>query len=138
MSSIVFSAEPTVAEIERAIAVSAAETAALQARLSDRVSLADYAPKVTVVNGTNLWTAALQRALDEHEIVVIPARQAAYYIDGTVRMPSNRRIEAEGATIALLPGTDVVMLRNEKASDGTLAPTHQNPRNDNIATIGGR
>jgi hypothetical protein len=138
MSSIVFSAEPTVAEIERAIAVSAAETAALQARLSDRVSLADYAPKVTVVNGTNVWTAALQRALDEHEIVVIPARQAAYYIDGTVRMPSNRRIEAEGATIALLPGTDVVMLRNEKASDGTLAPTHQNPRNDNIAIIGGR
>lgn len=137
-SSITYAAEPTAAEIESAIIASAAETAALQAKLSDRVSLADYAPKVTVVNGTNVWTAALQQAIDEHEIVVIPARQATYYIDGTVRIPSNRRIEAEGATIALLPGTDVVMLRNEKAADGTLAPTHQNPRDDNIAIIGGR
>lgn len=137
-SSVVCAAEPTVAEIENTIAVSAAETAALQAKLSDRVSLADYASKVKVVSGTNVWTEALQQALNEHEIIVIPAREAKYYIDGTMRIPSNRRIEAKGATITLLPGTDVVMLRNERASDGTLAPTHQNPRDDNIAIVGGR
>lgn len=138
MSSIVSAAEPMAAEIVSAIAVSAAETAALQARLSDRVSLDEYATAVRAVNGTNVWTSALQQALDEHEIVVIPAREARYYIDGTVRMPSNRRIEANGAKIALLPGTDVVMLRNEKASDGTLAPTHHQVRDDNVALVGGR
>ena len=100
--------------------------------------MTDYAHLVTRVNGTNVWTAALQAAVAAHEIVRIPASERPYYVDATVRVPSNRRIEATGATVALLPGTRVLMLRNEHAPDGTLAPIPPGSRDRNIAVVGGR
>ena len=75
LAAAALAAEPAVDEIEREIAASARETAARQARLKDRVSLAEYAALVRTAGGTNIWTAALQKALDEHEIVVVPARR---------------------------------------------------------------
>ena len=71
-------------------------------------------------------------AVAAHEIVRIPASERPYYVDATVRVPSNRRIEATGATVALLPGTRVLMLRNEHAPDGTLAPIPPGSRDRNI------
>ena len=84
--------------------------------LNDRVRLDAYVPEVR--NGCEIWTAALQAALRAHEIVVIPARETPYFIDGTVVIPSNRRIEAHGAVIRLTPECDVLMLRNEHTADG--------------------
>ncbi len=123
--------------IEKSVAAADAAIDAAQAKLKDAASLADYRALVTSVNGTNVWTAALQTALREHEIVRIPAQEGYYWIDGTVCIPSNRRIEAAGAKISLLPGTRVLMLRNEHTPDGTLAPIAGAPRDANIAVVGG-
>jgi hypothetical protein len=128
----------TYAKIEAAVAASDRAIADAQAGLKDAASLADYARLAVRANGTNVWTAALQTALREHEIVRIPAAAEPYYIDASVLVPSNRRVEAYGATVALLPGTRTLMLRNEHAPDGTLAPVPADSRDRNIAIVGGR
>ncbi len=125
--------------IEREVAAACGEIDALQAKLSDACSIVDYRPLVKCVNGTNMWTAALQKALDEHEIVRIPASDEKYFVDGTVVLPSNRRIEAAGATIRMADGMRTVLLRNSSALDGTLMPIPASARrDDNIAVVGGR
>jgi hypothetical protein len=127
------------ARIENQVAAACRETEARQAALKDVCSIADYRSLVKSVNGTNMWTAALQKALDEHEIVRIPASADPYFFDGTVTVPSNRRIEAAGATIRLADGMRTVLLRNAGAQDGTLAPIPSSARrDDNIAVVGGR
>lgn len=128
----------SVAEIERQIAASDAAIAADQARLKDRVSLEAYRSLVRTVKGRRVWTAAIQKAVDEHEIVVIPASSEPYWIDGSIVVPSDRRIEAKGAHLSLVPGTDVVMLRNRNVVDGTLKPIPPGNRDRNIAIVGGR
>lgn len=130
--------EPTVAEIEREIAASEQMVRGWQAQLAKRGSLDSYRAEVTRVNGTNVWSAAFQKALVENEIVVIPASDAVYYLDKTVVIPSNRRIEAKGATVSLLPGMDNVMLRNEQVGDGTLRPNAVPKLDRNVAIVGGR
>lgn len=124
--------------IEAAVAASDVALDAAQAVLTNACSVTDYAHLVARVNGTNVWTAALQAAVTAHEIVRIPASERPYYVDAAIRVPSNRRIEAAGATVALLPGTCVLMLRNEHAPDGTLAPIPSGSRDRNIAVVGGR
>ena len=124
--------------IEREVEAACREIDEGQATLSDRCSLADYRALVRAVNGTNMWTAALQKALDEHEIVTIPASPEKYFFDGTVVVPSRRRIEATGATIRLADGVRTVLLRNASAQDGTLAPIPAGTRDGNIAIVGGR
>ena len=125
--------------IEHKVAEACRETELRQSLLSDICSLADYRMLVKSVGGTNMWTVALQRALDEHEIVRIPASDETYFFDGTVKVPSNRRIEAAGATIRLADGMRTVLLRNANAQDGTLAPIPvSTQRDDNIAIVGGR
>ena len=124
--------------IERNVEAAVAENAVRQAALKDRCSLADYCSFVRDVNGTSVWTVALQKALDEHEIVTIPAAGTPYLIDAPVLVPSNRRIEAKGATVRLLDGTRTLLLRNRAAADGTLAPIPSGTGDDNIAVVGGR
>lgn len=124
--------------IESAVAASDADLARRQAALTDVCSLDAYRAVVKNVNGTNVWTAALQAAVRDHAVVRIPASDETYWIDATVVIPSNRRIEASGARISLLPGTCVLMLRNEHAPDGTLAPIRGVARDVNIAVVGGR
>jgi len=102
--------------------------------LSDRVSLAEYRDLAE----DGIWTAALQKALNEHEIVVIPPSGIPYLIDDTVTIPSDRRIEAEGAVIRLTPECKVLMFRNEHTVDGTHAPADAAERDHNISICGGR
>ncbi len=105
--------------------------------LRDRVSLTEY--RDLVRNGPHgaVWTEALRRALDEHEVVVIPASEEAYWLDGTVAIPSNRRIEAVGAVIRMVPEYPYVMLCNRHVHDGTLAPIDTSDRDENISIHGG-
>ncbi len=125
------------AAIERVAEGAAAENAALQAGLADRCFLTDYQALVRPVNGTNAWSDAFQRALDEHEIVVVPASERPYHIDRPIVVPSNRRIEATGATVRLLDGVQTIMLRNRRTADGTDRPIPAGGRDANIAIVGG-
>jgi len=126
----------TKAEIREKLARMAAENQALIAQLTDRVSLTTYAH---LVREGNVWTDALQTALNEHEYILIPAASAPYMIDNTVTIPSNRHIEAEeGAVIRLCEGVRVLMLRNEHTQDGTHAPISRENRDSNISINGGR
>lgn len=70
-------------------------------RLNDRISLEAFRALVRKDGEKEIWTDALQAAVNAHEIVIIPARTEPYYIDSTVVLPSDRRIEAAGATVRL-------------------------------------
>jgi hypothetical protein len=124
--------------IVREVTRAGEEIDARQRALAKRASLADYRHLLTCVNGTNMWTRALKKALDENEIVRIPGTGETYFVDGTIRVPSNRRIEAHGATIRLADGVRTLLLRNANAKDGTLSPIPAGARDTNIAICGGR
>jgi len=123
--------------IER-VGAMAEVNAAAQAALRDRVSLEEYRHLTRESAEGCIWTDALQAALREHEIVVIPAAAQPYLIDATVTVPSNRRIEAAGAAVRLAEGVVMLMLRNEHTADGTHRPIPAGTRDENIAVVGGR
>ena len=124
----------TKAEIRERLECMARENHALIKTLSDRADLTAYAH---LVREGKIWTDALQAALREHEIVHIPS--GLYLMDGSVTIPSNRRIEAdEGAVIRLMEGVRVLLLRNEHTQDGTHAPISRENRDVNISICGGR
>lgn len=123
-------------EIREKLSRMVAENRTLIEALTDRASLVDYAH---LVRPGNIWTDALQAALNEHEYVEIPAADAPYMIDGTVIVPSDRHIEAaDGAVIRQAEGVRVLMLRNEHTQDGTHAPITKENRDRNISINGGR
>jgi len=128
-----------VLSFETAVLGVSVENEGLQNRLADRCVLTDYSPSVRTCGVTNIWTDALQTALREHEVVVIPASDKPYYIDRSVVVPSNRRIEAVGATIRATRDLRSVLFRNEHVADGTLRPIPVGSTRDrNIAFVGGR
>lgn len=82
--------------------------------LKDSVNLLEYKG---LVKENEIWTAALQKAVNEHEIIYIPAGE--YWIDDTIILPSNRMILAdENAVIKKVKGMNVLMLRNSMTKDG--------------------
>ena len=68
-------------QIENKLAAARETALNLAGTLTDRTSLLDYASLVRTVNGIEIWTEALRRAVSEHEIIVIPPRDEPYYID---------------------------------------------------------
>ncbi len=106
--------------------------------LRDAVLLTEYASLAKVTEIGTVWTASLQAALDEHEIIIIPASDEVYFIDDTVTIPSNRRISAYGAAVRLTPDCDVLMLRNKNTLDGTHLPFDRSSPDVNISICGGR
>lgn len=105
--------------------------------LTDSCELTDYASLTYEKDGFTVWTKALQTALNEHEAVVIPPSDIPYGIDGTVAIPSGRKITAYGAEILQLPEVRVLMLRNEHTQNGTHAPIPGTDRDSDIAVMGG-
>lgn len=131
------------AQIEATLRKMREENLALANALSNEVVLTDY--RTLVVEKTNdgiavdVWTAAFQTALNEHQIVRIPKKDTPYWIDATVTIPSNRKIIAEdGAVIKQMKDVKVLMLRNEHTADGTHAPIPAGTADRNITIIGGR
>ena len=124
--------------IERAIAEMDARNAAAERSFGVELSVTSRADKVRCVNGTNVWTDAINAALRDSQVVRIPASGTPYYVDGTIIVPSCRKIMAEGATISLLPPCDTVLLRNANAADGTLRPNDRSTGDRNICIVGGR
>jgi len=125
-------------KIYRAALEAKERNAAAIAELTDAVSLEEYRHLVRRAECGEIWTEALQTALREHQIITIPASDTVYWLDTTVTVPSNRRIEAAGATIRLTPECKIVMLRNEHTHDGTHAPIDTGDRDRNISIHGGR
>lgn len=117
-----------------------AQADALINALSDRVLLTDYSALAVKESSLEIWTAALRKALSEHEIVVIPARDEPYYIDDKIVIPSDRRIIATGAVIRQTPDCPLLMLTCESAANGTHAPidAQAHPLCRNISVEGGR
>ncbi len=62
-----------------------------------------------------VWTAAMQAALDAQGSLHIPARERPYYLDGPIVLKSGQRLTADPkAEIRLKPGCNTCMLRNER------------------------
>ena len=123
-------------EILDALARTERENRRLIGQLTDEVSLLAYRSRARGPEDALLWTDALQAALDEHQIVRIPA--GLYLLDGSVTIPSNRHIEAEeGAVIRLTPGTRVLMMRSRHTQNGTHRPIDPSRRDVNISINGG-
>lgn len=108
------------------------------ANLKRKVSLDEYSHLTYESEFGTIWTKALQRAICENEIVIIPKSDHIYWLDSTIIIPSNRHIEATGATIRLVPSYPYVMIRNEHVQDGTHAPIDTSNRDYNISIHGGR
>ena len=106
--------------------------------LNDTVFLSAYRPLTRKTEEGTIWTQALQTALNEHERIIIEPSEEIYLLDGTVCIPSNRHIEAEGATIRLSKACRVLMLRNERTQDGTRFPIDSAEKDRNISIHGGR
>ena len=112
---------------------------ALIAGLQNYCSIDEYSGLVRKKDGMNIWTEALQQALNEHQVIVIPSSDEPYYIDAPVTIPSNRHIEAAyDAVIRLTPDTQLLMLRNDNTMDGTHMPFGNELANNNISINGGR
>lgn len=108
-------------------------------KLTKSATLTDYQSLMKKEGENEIWTEALQKALNENEIVFIPKKATPYYIDKTVTIPSNRHIEAEdGAVIRQAEGVEILMLRNENTVDGTHFPIKGIKRDQNISINGGR
>jgi len=117
--------------IEQIVAQTAIDNESARAQLSDSCTLTDYAPV------GNVWTSALQQALNEHQIVVIPESSEPYMIDGQIVIPSDRHIIADGATVKLTEECKLLMLRNEGTCDGTHIPLTGDRPCRNITITGG-
>ena len=133
---------PRKAAIYAALAAMEESVRAAQGRLTKAGSLTDYAafarPGESGEKAVTVWTDALRKALEENEIVRIPAAEEPYYVDSPVTIPSNRRIEVEeGAVIRLAEGVRTLLFRNEHTCDGTHRPV-SGERDRNIAVVGGR
>lgn len=119
--------------MEQALAAAAGE-------LHDKAVIWDYRELVYEDGqGNAIWSEAFQKALEEHEILVIPGREAPYYLDRSIQIPSNRYILAQdGAVIRLTEGVRVLMFRNANTEDGTKKPVLRGRENHNITICGGR
>jgi hypothetical protein len=98
----------------------------------------DGKPQTRQVSG-EVWTAAIQAALDQHDTVAIPARPQPYYLDGPIVLKSGQSLVADPqAEIRLQPGINTCLVRNEHivgAQNGPV-PTGVEP-DRNIVIEGG-
>ena len=87
--------------------------------------------------GREIWTEALQTAIDENPRVYIPSGK--YFVDGSIVLPSNRQIIANRhAEICLVKGTKTLLLRSKYIIDGRYRTVQKTePRVQNVMITGG-
>ncbi|MCX6910926.1 MAG: hypothetical protein NTY01_23190 [Verrucomicrobia bacterium] len=98
----------------------------------------DGKPQPREVTG-ELWTVAIQAALDRHDAVTIPAREKSYYLDAPIVLKSGQSLVADPkAEIRLKPGVNTCMVCNANPFNGHNGPVPANLKPDeNIAVVGG-
>lgn len=104
--------------------------------LCDVADITDYEELAEMRDGLKIWTEAFNRALSEHEVLTIP--EGTYYIDASIVMHSNNRINAHpAAVIKKAPGMRVLMIRNESVVDESKMPAGSAEKDVNISIEGG-
>ena len=85
-----------------------------------------------------LWSTALQAALDANPKVLVPARHEPYYLDAPLVVSSGMALlAAPDAEFRLKPGTGTCMLRNANPASGWLEPLPGAWHPDTAITIQG-
>ena len=85
-----------------------------------------------------VWTSAIQTALDEHLAVHIPYRAEPYYIDAPLVLRSGQRLLVDPrAELRLVPGTNTCILRNQNPFSGQDGPVPAQTRPDTDIFISG-
>ncbi len=85
-----------------------------------------------------IWTAAIQAAIDKDRAVYVPARATPYYLDGPLVLGSGcRLIAAPGAEFRLKPGVSTCMVRNAYPVSGQAGPVVQDAKTDSDITVEG-
>ena len=85
-----------------------------------------------------VWTAAMQAALDERKSLHIPARDHPYYLDGPLVLNSWCKLTAEPkAEIRLKPGSNSCMVRNANILEFNNRPVPEGTNPDNHISIEG-
>lgn len=113
-------------------------------------SVADYSSLVTAGKWTEihpsgsvevsaeLWTRAIQTAMDENKSVRIPYTGKPYYIDAPLVIKSGSRLTVDPrAEIRLKPGINTCMLRNQNQVNGQNSPVDLKNGCDNDIVIDG-
>ncbi len=80
-----------------------------------------------------LWTQAMQAAVDQHAVVRIPARPEPYYLDAPLVLASGHALLADAkAEIRLRPGASTCLVRNAHplSGQGGPLPAHATPDTD--------
>jgi polygalacturonase len=101
---------------------------------------ADVSGKVETRSVTaEVWTAAMQAALDAQESLHIPARASPYYVDGPLVLKSGQKLVADQkAEIRLKPGSSTCLVRNEHVVTLNTKPVPADlPVDTDIAIEGG-
>jgi hypothetical protein len=85
-----------------------------------------------------IWTPAIQAALDQHPAVLIPRRAEPYYLDGPLVLRSGRRLLADpAAEIRLKPSTGTCMVRNQHMLAGEDRPVSVSAEADRDILVAG-
>jgi hypothetical protein len=85
-----------------------------------------------------VWTQAMQAALDAHGSLHIPARAQPYYLDGPIILKSGQKLRADAsAEIRLKPGSNTCMVRNESVVTLNTKPVPSDQPLDTDITIEG-
>ncbi len=85
-----------------------------------------------------VWTAAMQAALDAQGALHIPAREKPYYLDGPLALKSGQQLVADPrAEIRLKPGCNTCMVRNANIRGFSDRPVPADTQPDTDITIAG-
>lgn len=120
-----------------------------KARLLKRV-VKDKSKKISVLKYESLvsekkfqgktirvWSNAIQKAIDENEVIFIP-KGRDYYVDTSLILPSNRTIIADKkAKIILIEEFKSLLLRNKDVIDGSDYSIKSDNITENICIMGG-
>ena len=95
--------------------------------------------KIEAVNITaEIWTEAMQSALDADGALHIPARLQPYYIDGPLVLRSGQKLSADLlAEIRLKPGCNTCLVRNANAASFSDKPVSSDTTLDTDISIEG-
>ncbi len=92
----------------------------------------------TVGVTAEIWTAAIQAALDANGCAFIPGREAPYYLDAPIIMRSGYRLLLDTtAEMRLKPGSNCCMVHNEHLVSGQNSPVSVGPGSDTDILITG-